>query len=228
MKILIAEDDRNIRKGISDALETEGYETVLAADGIEALDLLQSHSPDLVCLDIMMPRMNGYDVCREIRKQGSSIPVIFISAKSEEIDKVLGLELGADDFIAKPFGLREIVARIRAVSRRYKSTQPSDSNTDSFWMASLEIVPDELRAYREGQTIDLSPRDLEILRILHEKKGHVVDRDLIFQRAWGLEHIPNSRTLDQHISQLRKRIEIDPKHPSLIKTVHGAGYRFDG
>ncbi len=228
MRILIAEDDRNIRRGISDVLEAEGYETILAADGIEALDLLKSKSPDLVCLDIMMPRMNGYDVCREIRKQGLSIPVIFISAKSEEIDKVLGLELGADDFIVKPFGLREIVARIRAVSRRYKSGQPEIDLKASFWMASLEIVPDELRAYREGRAIDLNPRDLEILRILHEKRGQVVDRDLLFQRAWGLEHIPNSRTLDQHISQLRKRIELDPKHPTLIKTVHGAGYRFDG
>jgi len=177
----------------------------------------------------MMPGLNGYDVCRQIRKRSPQVPVIFISAKSEEVDKVVGLELGADDYIVKPFGVREVVARIRAVTRRVLAAQTAASSQamKPFRMGDLEIFPDELRARRGAQAIDLSLRDLRILWTLHENAGKVVTRHALFQTAWGVEHVPNSRTLDQHISQLRKRVELDPAHPTLIQTVHGAGYRFD-
>lgn len=228
MKILIAEDDHHIRNGLAEIMHKEGYDTVLASDGDQALELFYREQPDFVCLDVMMPGTNGYDVCREIRQARSTVPIIFISAKSEEVDKVLGLELGADDFIMKPFGVREVVARLRAVARRYLATQPSDSSTESFAMGDLEIFPSELRARRGEQVIDLGPRDLKILELLHRRKGSVIDRDTFFDVCWGLDHLPNSRSLDQHISQLRKRIEEDPRSPRIIRTVHGVGYRYDG
>jgi DNA-binding response OmpR family regulator len=153
---------------------------------------------------------------------------VFISAKSEEVDKVLGLELGADDYILKPFGVREVVARIRAVTRRcYQRGKRSDS-AEPFRMDDLEVLPAELRARRGDTLIDLSLRDVKILELLHRKRGKVVDRATLFGECWGVHHVPHSRTLDQHISQLRKRIERDPKQPSIIRTVHGAGYRFEG
>lgn len=143
-------------------------------------------------------------------------------------DKVLGLELSADDYISKPFGIREVVARIRAVTRRYLASKNPPKESIPFQMRDLEVLPDELRARRGNQIIELSLRDIKILKILYDNKGKVVDRYTLFEKAWGLDHIPNSRTLDQHISQLRKRIEQNPKDPAIIVTVHGLGYRHDG
>jgi two-component system, OmpR family, alkaline phosphatase synthesis response regulator PhoP len=224
MKVLIAEDDLHTRRGLAEILETEGYRTVQARDGRDAVALIEREKPDFICLDIMMPGLNGYDVCRQIRRQNPTVPIIFISAKSEEVDKILGLDLGADDFIVKPFGVKEVVARIRAVTRRCLA---KGSGT-SFALGDLTVHPDELRARRGRETMDLSLRDVKILELLHECRGKVVSRDMFFNRCWGLDHIPNSRTLDQHIAQLRKRIERDPKNPAIIATVHGVGYRYDG
>lgn len=227
MKILIAEDDQYIREGLRDLLEAEGYQTILAADGAEALKRYQEESPHLVLLDIMMPGKDGYTVCREIRGSNSRVPVIFLSAKSEEIDRVVGLELGADDYIMKPFGTREVVARIRAVTRRCLADQPREGKGRIFKLGDLEVYPEELRALREGQKIDLSLRDVNILELLHDHRGKVVDRNTLFDHAWGQNYQPNSRTLDQHISKLRKLIEKDPQNPEIILTVHGVGYRYD-
>lgn len=227
MKVLIVEDDLHIRRGLEEILEGEGYETVLAEDGTQAMEVYRRESPDFVCLDIMMPGVDGYEVCREIRRADAKIPIIFISAKSEEVDKVLGLELGADDYILKPFGVREVVARIRAVTRRcIQQREPADP-AKSFHLDDLTVLPAELRARRGEEIIDLSLRDVKILELLHRMRGKVVDRATLFAECWGLDHLPHSRTLDQHISQLRKRIERDPKRPSIIRTVHGAGYRFE-
>jgi DNA-binding response OmpR family regulator len=228
VKVLVAEDDRNIRAGLAEILEGEGYETVLAENGARALELFSSERPDFVCLDIMMPGMSGYDVCREIRRRQAQVPIIFISAKSEEVDKVLGLELGADDYILKPFGVREVLARIRAVTRRCLQRGAPEGQEESFCMGDLEVVPRELRARRKDTVVDLGLRDVRILQLLHRRRGEVVDRSTFFRECWGLDHIPNSRTLDQQISQLRKRIERDPKEPCIIRTVHGVGYRFEG
>ncbi len=227
MKVLIAEDDVNIREGLQEVLEGEGYQTLCAADGVQAIELFERESPDFICLDIMMPGKDGYEVCREIRRLNAAVPIIFISAKSEEIDRVVGLELGADDFIMKPFGVREVIARIRAVTRRCMAARQPDERPTAFTMGDLEIFPAELRARRGEETIDLSLREVAILRVLHEHAGEVVNRDTLFDQCWDLDYVPNSRTLDQHISQLRKRIECDPKHPALIATVHGVGYRYD-
>jgi len=198
------------------------------SDGQAALVAFDAIAPDIVLLDVMMPKINGYDVCRLLRQRAPHLPIIFISAKSEEIDRVLGLELGADDFIQKPFGVKEVIARIRAVTRRcLRPVPPAEETATTFVLGDLEIFPRELRARRGGDVLDLSLRDVRILALLHRRAGQVVDRDTFFRECWGYDHIPNSRTLDQHISKLRRRIERDPKSPTLINTVHGVGYRYD-
>ena len=228
MKVLVAEDDENIRRGLVEILQGEGYRTVEAPDGRQALAAFDAESPDLVLLDIMMPGLGGYDVCREIRRRGHATPILFVSAKSEEIDKVVGLELGADDFIVKPFGVREVVARIRAVTRRcFAGRRPADL-PPSFAIGDLEISPSELRARRGDQVIELSLREVKILDLLARNRGKVLDRDTLFNHCWGVNFFPSSRTLDQHISKLRRRIELDPQNPAIIRTVHGVGYRWDG
>ena len=227
MKVLLAEDDPYIREGLAEILRSEGYRVLQAEDGKTALQLFDSEEPDFVCLDIMMPKLSGYDVCKKIRAARTVVPIIFISAKSEEIDKVVGLELGADDFIVKPFGVKEVVARIRAVTRRCRAAEQSPE-PDSFQMGDLEVLPRELRARRGKQTIELSLREVKLLELFYRHRGEVLDRNTIFNHCWGEDYLPNSRTLDQHISQLRKRIEVSPKQPTLIRTVHGAGYRFEG
>ena len=228
MKVLIAEDDNHIREGLAEVLEGEGYRTLPARDGNEALDVFKREKPDFVCLDIMMPGVDGYEVCKEIRRHDPAVPIIFISAKSEEIDRVLGLELGADDFIMKPFGVREVIARIRAVTRRCIAARPAETRPPTFTLQDLEVSAAELRARRGEEVFDLSLRDVKILELLHRRKGEVVDRNTFFDECWGMDYMPNSRTLDQHVSQLRKRIERDPKNPTIIRTVHGVGYRYDG
>ncbi len=231
MKILVAEDDPNTRKGLQRILEDEGYETLVADNGETALDLFRNGNPDVVCLDVMMPGKDGFAVCRELRRLDERTPILFISAKSEEIDKVLGLELGADDFIVKPFGVKEVVARIRAVTRRcfaQRKAEGGDAGNESFAMGELTVVPSELRVYREGNPTEVSLRDLKILRLLHDNAGKAMSRDRILDDCWGIDYFPNSRALDQHISQLRKRVERDPAKPEIVRTVHGVGYRFEG
>jgi DNA-binding response OmpR family regulator len=228
MKVLVVEDDALTRKGLLEVLLGEGYEVVEAADGAEAMTVFENERPDFVCLDVMMPGLDGYEVCRRIRTEDDAVPIVFISAKGEEIDRVVGLELGADDFITKPFGVREVVARIRAVTRRCLATRTRlRSASVAFQMGDLEIAPDELRARRGDQTLDLSLREVKILELLCRNRGRVVDRDTLFNHCWGVDYLPSSRTLDQAISQLRKKIEIDAKNPSIIRTVHGVGYRYE-
>lgn len=231
MNVLVAEDDSVMRRGLVEVLQDEGLHAICASDGMQAWDLYQQHAPDFVCLDVMMPGMNGYEVCRKIRAQNPEVPVIFITAKGEEVDKVVGLEIGADDYIVKPFGVKEVVARIRAVARRclrnYDSKTDGDLPAIEFSMGDLTINPTELRARRNDSTIDLSLRETKILTLLYRSAGKVVDRNTIMNYAWKQEYFPSSRTLDQHISQLRKRVEVDPKQPKIIQTVHGVGYRFE-
>jgi len=227
MNVLVAEDDSLIRQGLRELLQGEGYRVIEAPDGAAALERFREFRPDFICLDVMMPHLSGYDVCRQIRAEDPDVPIIFITAKSEEIDKVLGLELGADDFITKPFGVREVQARVRAVSRRCLKRQEPSPDGKPFEMGELLVFPLELRAKRGDQTIDLSLRDLAILKLLHSRAGQVVDRQAMTDECWGHDYLPNSRHLDQQISQLRKRIEVDPKNPTIIRTVHGAGYRFE-
>ena len=228
MKVLVVEDDEHIRNGLMEILEMEGFEPLGAADGRQALDMFQSEAIDFVCLDIMMPKMNGYDVCRRIRHEAPHLPVIFISAKTEEADRVLGLELGADDFILKPFGVREVVARIRAVARRAFQNRPDPTGENApFRIADLEVTPAQLRAFRSDQAIELSLRDVRVLRLFHRRAGQVVDRQTLYKEIWGWSHQPNSRCIDQLMAQLRKKIEVHPHEPHIIHTIYGGGYRYD-
>ena len=225
MKVLVAEDDQFTRDGLVEVLKEEGYEVAMAADGDAAIQLFNQFRPDFVCLDIMMPGASGYEVCKSIRNMDAELPIVFISAKSEEIDKLVGFELGADDFITKPFSLKEVVARIRAVTRRCFARQ--SKVVDTFTMNGLEVSRGELRARRDDQVIELSLRDVNLLQLLWENKGKALDRRTIYKEAYGEQYFQASRTLDQHVSQLRKRIEVDAQNPKIVCTVHGVGYRFD-
>jgi len=227
MRVLIAEDDLAMRNGLLEILEAEGYDVVAAPDGAAAIERFAEAHPDFVLLDIMMPRLSGYDVCRELRKRDREVPIVFLSAKNEEIDKVLRLELGADDFIMKPFGMRELVARVRAISRRcYQRSAPRP--TAGFSIGGIAVVPAELRAILPDSTVvELSLREVTLLSTFADHPSVVLDRDMLFRTCWGGGKYPNSRTLDQHIAKLRKKIERDPKAPAIIRTVRGVGYRYE-
>ncbi len=229
MRILIAEDDTHTRAALVELLTSDGHQCFGAADGLQASKLFAEVQPELVCLDVMMPGRSGYDLCREFRRQRAEIPIIFITAKSEQIDKVLGLELGGDDYIVKPFGCQEVLARVHAVARRcVRLNNPKDQIKEAtFAMDGLMIFPKQLRASRGTSSMKLTTREIQLLQLLHDHAGEVVTRDLIFNLCWGYAHVPNSRTLDQMVSQLRNRIELDPKNPRIIQTVYGAGYRYE-
>jgi DNA-binding response OmpR family regulator len=208
---------------VATCLAAEGFVPLRAHDGAEALALWRKKKPDLLCLDIMMPRLGGYEVCRAVRAEDAQVPILFLSAKSEEVDVVVGLELGADDFLRKPCGKHELLARVRATLRR---SQGRVRERRSFRLHELTVYPRELRAEREGAVIDLTPREAAILELLHERAGEVVDRDTLLNRCWGLDYFPESRTLDMQIAKLRRRIERDPAQPEIIETVRGSGYRY--
>ncbi len=228
-RVLIVEDDDLTRSALAEVLKGEAFEVVTAADGNAALEQFAKKPPDLVCLDVMLPALSGYDLCRRFRAERPELPILFITAKSEEVDRVVGLELGGDDYIVKPFGIREVIARVRAVLRRCRAPadEPVAGSIQSFRMGDLEILPQQLRASRNGRIIELSPRELQLLELFYRRPGEVITRAEIFHQVWGYNYCPNSRTLDQHISQLRRRIEPDPRNPTLIQTVHGAGYRYE-
>lgn len=231
IRILIAEDDHNIRTGLIDTLESEGYHATGAADGIQALKMFKQDKYDLVILDIMMPGKSGYDVCREIRSQNEDVPVIILTAKGEEIDKVVGLQLGADDYITKPFGVHELLARISAVLRRStRSKKPvfkEGKIPDSFTFGSVLIDVIQYRIRKGKRVVDLSDRELQLLKYFYSHPNEVLSRDRLLNAVWGIDFFGTTRTLDQHIAQLRKKIEPNPGHPKVITTVHGVGYRYE-
>ncbi|MFN8392806.1 MAG: response regulator transcription factor [Bdellovibrionota bacterium] len=224
MKVLVCEDDFGIRRGLVDVLQNEGYQVLEAASGEEALTLFDREAPQFVCLDIMMPGRSGYDVCREMKARNRCVSIMFVSAKSEEVDRVVGLELGADDYMVKPFGVKELVSRIRAITRRLIPS--SGTASGDFVFGALCVKPHELRAVSGRKVIDLSLRDVKLLTLLASEPGRVVDRDTIFDRCWGMNYLPNSRTLDQQVSKLRKKIGQRADSQSPIETVHGVGYRY--
>lgn len=227
MKVLVVDNNKQTLKYLSDILEKEGLNTIQAICGNDALLEYKSEKPDFICLDIVMPDMSGYDVCREIRRTDSNIPIIFLSSKSETFDKILGLELGADDYIVKPFDVGELLARIRAIARRCLSRKKPNQIDESFIIGDLEVLPNQLRAKRGETLIELSLREIKILNLLHQKANLIVTRDDLLDYCWGTHIMTESRTVDLHISKLRKRIEKDHKTPQIILTVHGVGYRYE-
>ena len=229
MKVLIAENEKQTLNLLGEILRKEGFDVLEAENGEEAFALYEKDSPDFVCLDVMMPGMSGIDVCKKIRQNDAITPIIFISAKDEAIDKILGLEMGADDYIIKPFNIHEVLTRIRTVARRCLQVKAVEDNQDdeSFQLADVIVTPNNLRAARGDNVIDLSLRDVKILRLLYKNRNQIVDRNTLLDVAWGEHIMPESRTVDWHISQLRKKVEPDPKEPVIIQTVHGVGYKYE-
>ncbi len=229
-RILVAEDDAHIREGVVDLLESEGFAVTAADNGVAAVDAWRNAAPDLILLDIMMPGSSGYDVCREIRKTDSRTPIIMLTAKGEEIDKVVGLELGADDYVTKPFGVRELLARVHAVLRRSQPAQDAGAGLrqDRFHFGSAEIDRRALRGSLGGASFDLTPRELALIEYFHDRPGAALSREKLLHGVWDCDYYGTTRTVDQHIAQLRKKIEPDPRKPCVITTVHGLGYRYEG
>jgi len=214
-----------MRLGLKDNLEFESYNVEVAIDGQEGLEKAQNGNFDLIILDVMMPKMSGFDVCKAIRKNGVMTPIIFLTAKSEEIDKVLGLELGADDYLTKPFSLRELIARVKAILRRIKT--PDNSTVDGpIEIGKLTIDFSLFTAQNSDGDVRMSHKEYEILQYLMEHKNEVVSRYDLLNKVWGYESQPTTRTVDNFMLRLRQRIEENPNEPKHILTVHGVGYKF--
>ena len=222
-KILIVEDEPDMVLGLRDNFEFEGYEVVTAADGAAGLEKARSEKPDLMILDIMMPKLSGLEVCKTLRGEGFEKPIIMLTARGQEIDKVVGLELGADDYVTKPFSIRELLARVRAILRR---TEGSKRRLARYRFADVELDFEIYRATRAGEPLDMSPREFELLRYLIERKGDTVSRDQLLEDVWGYESYPSTRTVDTHIAKLRAKIGDSGSEPRYILTMHGAGYKF--
>lgn len=219
---VVFENDKSApREALSTVLGVEGFEVIAAADGQEALEKIALHRPGLVCLDIMMPLVDGYEVCRRIRRHDAATPILFLSAKSQEVDVVVGLELGGDDFIRKPFTRGEVLARIRAALRR---SGKNGGERRVLVFGDLRVWVEELRAERRGRSVELTPREASMLEVLHEHAGCPVSRDVFLDRCWGIDYFPDSRTLNQHMVALRRKIELEDA-PAIIETVRGVGYR---
>ncbi|MEO5960656.1 MAG: response regulator transcription factor [Opitutaceae bacterium] len=229
-KVLIVEDDPAIREALVEAISADGHTAVAAPDGREALRLFAAESFDLVLLDLMLPVVNGYDVCRRIREKDRRVPILMLTAKGTEIDKVLGLELGADDYVTKPFGVRELLARVHAAFRRLESQAASatekSSPTDTFYFGAALIDRRRFTATKDGASVALTAREIHLLEVFHRRKGEVLSRDLLLNEVWGIDYLGTTRTLDQHVAQVRKKVGDTPAR--LIKTVHGVGYQYVG
>ncbi len=221
--ILVVEDEADLRRGVVGSLRREGYETLEAANGEEGLALALRERPDVTILDVMLPAQDGFEVCRELRSQGYFSPIIMLTAKSEEIDRVLGLEFGADDYVTKPFSMRELLARIRARLRR--EDQDADTHGE-YRFGDVAIDFEKLVATKGGQTIQLTPREYDVLRVLIRSRGAVVTRERLLNEVWGYTSNPTTRTVDNCISKLRKKLENDPANPRRILSIYGKGYRF--
>lgn len=233
-KVLVVEDEALIRDTVVFSLEEEGYEVHAIEDGRLALDLfyrsLEQHDsnawqPDLVILDLMLPHVNGLDLCRFVRSQASTIPILILSAKGTETDRVVGLEVGADDYLTKPFGMRELIARCRALLRR-SQRDDDEPKQDSLCRGDLELFPEQCRVSRNGQSVSLAPKEFKILELFMRNPNRVWSREQLLERVWGPDFMGDSKTVDVHIRWLREKLEVDPSHPQHIQTVRGFGYRF--
>ncbi len=220
--ILIIEDDATMLRGLKDNFEFKGYRVLTAADGEEGLEAALNHKPDLIVLDIMLPKINGYEVCRLIRKEGLEMPIIMLTAKGEESDIVLGLNLGADDYVTKPFSIKELLARAAAFLRR---SQQADENTYEFGDYCLDIPARKLT--RAGSEVKLSPKEFKLLELFLKKTGRALTRDEILNAVWGYDCYVGPRSIDRFVTTLRNKIEPDPHNPTFIHTIREIGYKFE-
>ena len=227
-RILIVEDEKNIVDILTFNLNREGYETLEAYDGAAGLQLALEQNPDLILLDLMLPKMNGFDVCRNLRKENRSTPVIMLTAREEETDKVLGLELGADDYITKPFSMRELLARVKANIRRREmggGTPAAPVGSNRLEAGRISVDQDLMVAYKDGKALDLTQREYELLRFLAARPGKVFSREALMENVWNYEgYVGDVRAVDVAVRRLREKVEDDPAQPQLIVTRRGQGY----
>jgi DNA-binding response OmpR family regulator len=226
-RILVVEDDPSIAIGLRINLESEGYEVHLAEDGERGLELARSIAPDLIVLDVMLPKRNGLEVLHELRSSGYLMPIIILSAKSAEMDKVAGLELGAEDYVAKPFSLAELLARVRGALRRGVAAGARAPAKPLVTFGDVEVDVAARTIRRAGEPVDVTATEFDVLMCLVAERGRALSRDDIFRRVWGPNHHGTPRTVDNFIQQLRAKLEADPQDPAFIQTVRGVGYRFD-
>jgi DNA-binding response OmpR family regulator len=224
VKILVVEDEPNMVQGLRDNFEFEGYEVITASDGVEGLQKALDESPDLVVLDVMMPRMSGLEVCKQLRAKRASLPIIMLTARGQEVDKVVGLELGADDYVTKPFSIRELLARVKAILRRVAA--PKNLEQHSF--GDIEVDLRRCRVVKSGKLLDVSSKEFELLKYFISHSGETLSRDRLLEDVWGYDNFPTTRTVDTHLVRLRQKLEPDPEQPQYFLTVHGTGYRFVG
>ena len=224
-KVLIVEDDQAMAVALRDGFTYEGYNVQVARDGQTGLRLAQEKGLDLVILDVMLPRMSGLDVCRQLRGAGNNTPIIMLTARGQEIDKVLGLKTGADDYVTKPFSFLELMARVEAVLRR--AAKPAEQ-VESVQFGDVEVNFRTFEATKGGRPLELSPREYKMLKYFVEHRGEVVSRDQLLDHVWGYDGLPLTRTVDMHIAKLRQKIEDTPGDPKHIITVHRVGYKFTG
>lgn len=221
-KILIVEDEINMLRGLRDNLEFEGYEVDSAEEGKAGLDKIINNAYDLVLLDVMLPNISGFDICKTVRSKNIETPIIMLTAKGEEIDKVLGLEFGADDYITKPFSVRELLARIKAILRRSSFAETKEEQIE---IGQLTVNFNNFEALKDGEPIKLSHKEFQILHLLFNNKQKVIQRDELMRKVWDIEHDITTRTVDNFILRLRQKIETNPNNPRIILTVHGIGYK---
>ncbi len=223
-RILIIEDDAAILRGLKDNLEYESYEVLTAADGEEGYHLIKEKKPDLIILDLMLPKMNGYELCRKVRNEGVTTPILMLTARGEEMDRVHGLDLGADDYVTKPFSVPELLARIRAIIRRIQKAKTGELPKElQFGEVSIDFKSFEAR--KGDEILDMSRKEFGILRLLAARAGEVITRDELLDEVWGYDQYPTTRTVDNHIALLRTKLEDDPSQPRHLITVHGVGYK---
>ena len=224
-RILIVEDEPAMVSGLRDNFEFEGYEVITAPDGVAGLERALKEMPDLVVLDVMMPRMSGLDVCKQLKVKRPSMPIIMLTARGQEVDKVVGLELGADDYVTKPFSIRELLARVKAVLRRAKSDHKAN---DRISFGDVEVNLKSCQVSKSGRALEFSSKEFDLLKYFLAHPGETLSRDRLLEDVWGYDRFPTTRTVDAHIVRLRQKLEPRPDEPRFILTVHGTGYKFVG
>jgi len=224
--ILVVEDEESFVEALTVGLTREGFRVRVARDGVEALELFDLVQPDLVLLDVMLPRISGVDVCREIRTR-SRVPIIMVTARTSEIDTVVGLEIGADDYVSKPYRLRELVARMRAALRRAPRPEHTPPNPSMLEVGDVRLDPDRHEVFVRDQPVSMPLKEFELLSLLLDNAGRVLTREVLIDRIWGADYVGDTKTLDVHIKRLRAKVEVDPSKPHSIVTIRGLGYKFD-
>ena len=222
-RILVIEDEAAILRGLKDNLAAESYEVITAADGAEGYRLSQEGKPDLIILDLMLPKLSGYEICRKLRAESSHVPILMLTARGDEADRILGLDIGADDYVSKPFSVRELLARVRALLRR---SDPHNAGVEQLTFSDVVVNFPQFEARKKGQPVEMTPKEFGVLQYLAARTGKVVRREELLEEVWGYENYPTTRTVDNHIASLRAKLEEDPAEPRHLLTVHGVGYKF--